>query len=341
VSRPFLLRLLETFFRRWFLYLVPLVVFLCLGLVSVASTKDVYVSTGVLYVDDETLLAALTDVRGTSGGQWWKTPAELTSEQMESAFQTEGLVLTMAEAADLRTATDGGTATIDDLRSSLSVAPNGSNLVQVRAARRDPEESSRLANAAITSFIDFVVEANLSESSSAEKFLTELVAGYEDDVTAGREALNTYLRAHPTPDPASRPALEQTEIDRLTSAINTADQRYTDGLGKLEDAQLATAQTEADVSQRVRLVDEPQTPTAPQATVRDKAITMAMFGSLGLLLSAAAVLAGALLDRSIRTAADVTERLHSVALAALPDAPQPSAFHRAPDPIPLPAVSRS
>ena len=36
--------------------------------------------------------------------------------------------------------------------------------------------------------------------------------------------------------------------------------------------------------------------------MRAKAMTMAMFGSLGFLLSAAAVLAGTLLDRSIRTA---------------------------------------
>ena len=315
------------------LFLVPILVFLGLGLVKVSQTKDVYASTGVIYVDDETLLAALTEVPGASG-QWWKTPAELATEQMSSAFQTEGLVLTMAEAADMRTALDDGTATLGDLRGSLSVAPNGSNLVQVQASRHDPEEASRLADAAIVSFIDFVVDANLNESASAEKFLTGLVARYEGDVEDGRVALNDYLRSHPAVDPTSRPALEQTEIDRLTSAIDMADERYRDALGKLEDAQLANTSTRADVTQRLRLVDEPQTPSSPQDSMRGKAMTMAMFGSLGLLLSAAAVLAFALIDRSIRTAGDVTERLHTVALASLPEAPHMPSFEPAPDSIP-------
>lgn len=338
MSRQLLLRLLETFFRRWVLYLVPVVVFVALGLVSVSSTEDAYVSTGVVYVDDETLLAALTEVRGTSG-QWWKTAAELTSEQMNSAFQTDGLVLAMAEEAGMEESLANGTATIDGLRRSVSVAPNGSNLVQVRASRPVPEESSKLAAAALASFIDFVVESNLSESSSAEAFLVDLVAKYEGDVVEARGRLDTYLQLRPDPEAGSRPALEQTEIDRLRSDIETAEERYKDALDKLEDAQLASAQTRADVSQRFRVVDEPQTPAAPVGSLRETAMTLAMFGSLGVALSAAAIVAGALLDRSIRHDADVTERLRSVTLAALPEAPQPPARPLEQDSTPLRAVS--
>jgi uncharacterized protein involved in exopolysaccharide biosynthesis len=248
----------------------------------------------------------------------------------------------MAEEAGMRDALDDGTASIDDLRRSLSFAPNGSNLVEVRASRPVPDESPRLAAAAVASYIDFVVEANLSESSSAEAFLGGVVDGYDEKVAAARDALNTYLFSHPEPDAGSRPALEQTEIARLESAVEAAEERYTDALDKLEDAQLASAQTQADVSQRLRLVDEPQTPTAPQGSMRDKAMTMAMFGSLGFLLSAAAIVAGAVMDRSIRTTVDVTERLHSVALAALPEAPHKwSPELVEPNPIPLRKASGS
>ena len=68
--------------------------------------------------------------------------------------------------------------------------------------------------------------------------------------------------------------------------------------------------------------------------MRTSVLTMAMFGLLGFLLSAAAVLAATLLDRSIRTASDVAERLHVVALASLPKAPHMPSFEPTPDSIP-------
>ena len=119
VSHPLVLRLLETFFRRWVLYLVPMVIFLGLGLMSVTGTKDTYVSTGVVYVDDESLLASITGV-GSPSGQGYQTPAEVISEQMSSAFQTDGLVRSLAEQAGMTAALEDGTATIGGLRGALA-----------------------------------------------------------------------------------------------------------------------------------------------------------------------------------------------------------------------------
>ena len=304
MSHPLVLRLLETFFRRWVLYLVPMVIFLGLGLMSVTGTKDTYVSTGVVYVDDESLLASITGV-GSPSGQGYQTPAEVISEQMSSAFQTDGLVRSLAEQAGMTAALEDGTATIGGLRGALSFAPSGANLIHVGASTQNPEESSRLATAAVASFIDFVVEANLSESAAAEEFLTELVQRYQGEEAAASKSLDTYLLSHPDPPTGARPTVEQAAIDSLRSAVATANGRYTEALDKLENARLATAQTRGDVSQRLQVVDEPQTPSAPVGSMRTSVMTMAMFGSLGFLLSAAAVLAGTLLDRSIRTAADV------------------------------------
>ena len=325
MSRPLVLRLLETFFRRWVLYLVPMVVFLGLGFMSVTSTKDTYVSTAVVYVDDQSLLATITGVGGPSGGGF-QTPAQVVSEQMNSAFQTEGLVRSVAEEAGVTAALEDGTMTIGDLRGALSFAPSGSNLVHVGASSPNPEESSGLATAAVASFIDFVVEANLSESAAAEEFLVELVQRYQAEEAAATTGLNTYLQSHPDAPGRARPTVEQAAIDSLRSAIATANGRYTDALDKLENARLATAQTRGDVAQRLQVVDEAQTPSAPQGSMRAKVLTMAMFGLLGFLLCAAAVLAGTLLDRSIRTATDVAERLHVVALASLPKAPHMPSF---------------
>ena len=60
MSRPFVLRLLETFFRRWWLYMLPAVLLVAVGAQSVVTAKKEYVSKGVLYVESETLLSKLT-----------------------------------------------------------------------------------------------------------------------------------------------------------------------------------------------------------------------------------------------------------------------------------------
>ena len=59
MSRSFALRLLETFFRRWFLCLLPALLLIGVGVESVATAQSKYVSKGVLYVESETLLSKL------------------------------------------------------------------------------------------------------------------------------------------------------------------------------------------------------------------------------------------------------------------------------------------
>ena len=342
VSRQFVLRLLETFFRRWVLYLVPIVVFLGLGFMSVTNTKDVYASTGVVYVDDETLLAALTGVGGAERPVLGRRQHQVVSEQMSSAFQTEGLVRSMAEEAGMTTALEDGTATIGSLRGSLSFAPSGSNLVHVRASTAEPRGVIPVGHGCRRE-LHRLRGRGQPERERLRRGVPRRARAAVRRRGGGRERGPQLLPSIPsqTLPSATRPAVEQAAIDRLRSAVDTANVRHTDALDKLENARLATAQTRADVSQRLQLVDEPQTPSAPQGSMRAKAITMAMFGSLGFLLCAAAVLAGTLIDRSIRTAADVTERLRTVALASLPEAPHMPSFEQAPDSIPRHVVARS
>ena len=55
------LNILEAFFRRPFLHLLPLVLMLGLGVASVVNLNDEYTSVGTLSVTNESLLADLTN----------------------------------------------------------------------------------------------------------------------------------------------------------------------------------------------------------------------------------------------------------------------------------------
>lgn len=317
MSRRSLLRILDAFFRHRWWYVLPALLLVGVGLATAASAEGVYRSSGVMYAESETLLSRLTAVRG-DGGTGYETPASLAGQQMNGLLQTDEFVRSIAARSGLEEAVADGTRQLPTVRSSISVWANGYNLVQVAATDADPQVAYQLVRATVDTFIQWVVDANLSDSSAAEGFLGDLVTTYRDEVQGARAELDAYLRDHPGPA-AGRPLAEQVDIDRLTSVVSTAEARYAAALTKSEDARLATAQTKGDVAQRLRLVDAPEIPTAAESTLQGRVLTVGMFLALALLLTSGAVVAASLVDTSFRFPADVGDRLHRPVLAVLPE----------------------
>jgi len=81
VARPFISRLLETFFRRKWLYLLPLVPFIALGVLTVLTTEPSYRSTAVVRVKLDTVLGQVTSDGGGNqlGAQ---TPAGFVADDI-------------------------------------------------------------------------------------------------------------------------------------------------------------------------------------------------------------------------------------------------------------------
>ena len=67
LTRRVLLNILEAFFRRPILHLLPLVLMLGIGVASVLNMKEQYRSVGTLSVTNESLLADLTDASQVAG----------------------------------------------------------------------------------------------------------------------------------------------------------------------------------------------------------------------------------------------------------------------------------
>ena len=67
LTRRVMLNILEAFFRRPILHLLPLILMLGLGVASVVNMKQQYRSVGTLSVTNESLLADLTNAASTAG----------------------------------------------------------------------------------------------------------------------------------------------------------------------------------------------------------------------------------------------------------------------------------
>ena len=66
--------------------------------------------------------------------------------------------------------------------------------------------------------------------------------------------------------------------------------------------------------------DEPQVPAGPEPRLKKAALTLVLFGVLGIMLTLASVVISATLDRTIRLPNDVTGKFGLDVLAVVPDA---------------------
>jgi uncharacterized protein involved in exopolysaccharide biosynthesis len=311
-----MLRLLESFFRRWYLYLVPLVLLCIVGVLNVAGTKKLYQSLGTFNVESSTVLSTLSGTGDPSTG--YDTPATATSKRIGALLQTEQFIKDISVKAHLDGAVAAGQITLGEIRTSIAAWPNGSSLVNVSGTNVNPAVAQALAGATIDAFVQGIIDSQASQSDAAVAFFSQLVTNYQADVTKTQGALDTFLAAHPAPAVGNRPDDELAELARLNADLTAAQGRYDDAVGKGQDAQLSTEKTKADVGERLRVVDAPQMPTVPMGGLKTSITNFATFAVLGVLLTAGAIVVGTLLDRTIRTPNDVS-RLGFRLLTVVPD----------------------
>lgn len=314
----FVSRLLEAFFRRWWLYLLPVLIFGALGVASVAQRSTKYWSVGIVRVSSQSLLQDLTQI-GDTNQIGFETPADYASREINAVLGTDLFVESVIERAGIVDAVESGVLTYDDLRESIWASAGSDLLVEVNATSYDPELARRLAKSTIDSYLQWQIDDSVTDSSSAARFFETLLGSYQQRYDTAQADLEEYLAAHPGPsDLELRPVDEQFAISQRTSAVTRADEQLSNALKSLADARLAAAQTETDVSLRIRTIDEPQLPTEPVARKVQDATTVAVMLILGSIVAAALVAVSALLDRSVRYSDEAEDRLELPVLAVVP-----------------------
>ncbi|NLG71821.1 MAG: lipopolysaccharide biosynthesis protein [Chloroflexi bacterium] len=321
------LRLLESYFRHRWLYLLPIVLMTAAGVVFLLVDKPKYAAKGVVYVQAESFLAALNSI-GPENTNWWSTPAQATANDVNELLQTDAFIRAVIQNTDLEKEMDGGPQVVEDVieatRKNLWAVPLGESQVQINAAHEDPVIASQLANAVIQGYVQWKINSQRAESEAAQAFFSQLIVAYKAELDTAHQKLVDYLTAHPEPLRGERPVVEQIEIRRLENEIDMIAARYTSAVEKEEDAQLAMAQIESDTSQSYVLIDAPKVPMKPDRSKKKLAMTLGIFVASGGLLSLIAVAGGALLDRTFRFPLDVQNWTGLPVLAVVPDLSQPA-----------------
>jgi capsular polysaccharide biosynthesis protein len=322
MARLLFLRFLESYYRHRWLYLLPLLLMAGVAALYFFTAKPTYIVRGVLYVQQQSLLASLTSLR--NDGFSVLTPAEATAQEMTDLLQTDSFIRALIQQTSLEATLGQGDMTvgetIEEVRKAVWVETQGANQVRTFAAWEEPTIAYQLATASLESFIQWRINADRQESEVAQAFFAELIEQYRGDLELARTDLQSYLAAHPEQLRGKRPEVEQLEIDRLRAAVDLSQQRYSSVLAKDEDARLAMAQSESDARQTYLLIDSPTMPLEPETSLRKLALNMLIYLALGLILSIVAAAGGALLDRTLTFPIDARDRLDMPVLAMVPEA---------------------
>ena len=316
------LRLLESYFRHRWLYLIPIVLMIPAAVAYITLKPPGYVAHGTLYIQKESLISSLNALRNE--GFSWLTPADATISELYELLSSDAFTRAIVAQTDLEQEMNGDRdalhETLGAVRSAIWAEHLGNNLVRIAAAHEDADIAFQLVTATIETFTQWKINVGRSESVAAQAFFVDLVSSYQSALEPARAALNDYLIAHPEPVRGDRPMLETAEIARLDAAVQQADTRLRAAQEKEENARLTLTQTESDVRQTYFVIDTPTLPDATDVSKREMAMTLIMFMVVGGMISLTGVIGAALLDRSLRFPIDVRHGLSLPVLGMIPRA---------------------
>lgn len=319
----FLLRLIETFFRRWYLYLLPIPLLLAAGVLTAITATPTYMSSAAIHVQEQSVLVTLAS--STSGGFSWVTPAEATSNEIKELISTDAFVWAVLMETDLReqvTTLQASKEYVNQIRESIWADPWRDNLVLLGAIHERPDVAQQLVVAMIDAFLNWKSRKELEDAQAAVAFFETQLATYQAEMNEARQAMQTYSELHPAPLRGDRPPVEELEIKHLEQIYDMAAQLFKSARDKLESARLSQSLALSKTQKLYPVIDPPNLPLEPNQGKMDMLMTIAVFAIAGIALSGGTVLIQSLVDRSMRFELDVRQALDLPVLAILPDEPQ-------------------
>jgi uncharacterized protein involved in exopolysaccharide biosynthesis len=300
----FWFRAAEVFFRRWPLYVLPIVLLCGVGFLQAKKTAANYQSIGTLNATSNPFVSSPSSATPTINA--YETPASAMSRRINELLSTDSFLTDVATTAGLKSAIDANLLTLPDIRKSVFATPGGDTVLRVVTTWGDANTAFQLADATISGYLDYVKETVSTDSKDAVDFYKGLATTATTDVDAAQKALDKFiLSLGPLPDGAELNPGLKLQLDGLNAKLLRAQTQLDTAQTAIQAANLDVVKAESQAGQVLRVIDQPEVPLAPASTSKQKMVTLAMFAILGVVVAAAAVILTTLLDAAVRSAADV------------------------------------
>ena len=297
-------RLIDGFFRRWYAYVLPVVVFSLLGVYSASQIVGFHTSVGRLNATANPFVDQ-PDIRGTEVG-YYETPASATARLINEQLATDAFIDDVAERAGLAGLLDSGLITRADVRSNIGANAEGNNNLTVSASWSDSQTAYRLAESTIAGYSDYLLGLAAADTAEAVQFWTQRKAAATAEVDAASEQLSQYLAGLPEATSGTERTPEQLfEIERLNSVVDRALDVEREAQNAIDEASFISAQALSKSARELLVIDPPALSLAPSPVLRDQVVAFSMFLLLGVMVSSAALVMITLLDRTVRSASQL------------------------------------
>lgn len=310
-------RLVDAFFRRWFLYLLPILVFGAFGVYSATGLTGQFSSYARLSATTNPFVSQPT-IRGTELA-YYESPAGGTARLINEQLQTDAFIDDVADRAGLTDALNAGLLTHGQIRQHIGASPVGTNNLSVSASWDDAQTAFVLVGATIEGYSDYLIGIASADTAEAVNFWSSRLADANTELDAADLALDDYLASYPEGSTGDeRPTEQVLEIQRLNSSIDRALDNVRAAQTSIDGAEFAESQARSESSRQTRVVDPPTVPFAPSSVRREQVTSVTMFSLLGLTIAFGALFGTTALDHSVRTRAQVSRVSGITSVATIP-----------------------
>lgn len=297
------MRFLAKFFKRWYLYMLPLIIIPALVTVYAQKALSVYESTALLYVT--------TPANGVSGFNAFLSPAQNGANAMSQALQIESFCVSVAKLTDLTSQYDlniqaGQDAATARIQSEVTITPTavGQNLVIIAVDDKNPQMAQEIAAAVITQFTTYFTGTQLTFDRQNLSLYQGQLQAAQSKLQQDQTKLKQYLDAHPIEINNPTAGTTDPTLNSYTEAVTQDQQAISDLTTKINNLQLDMDSLSSGSSFFI-VSDQPRVPL--RTTLHLKKLIVYPIGGLVGALALVALIVGiqVFMDRRVYSTQDL------------------------------------
>ncbi|MBF6592409.1 MAG: hypothetical protein IVW57_18010, partial [Ktedonobacterales bacterium] len=257
------MRFLAKFFRRWYLYLLPLLLLPALATIYGKRAMSLYETSALIYINKP---SALGDT--TSSFSQYLSPAQNGANAMNEALLSETFVVSVARGTDLASIYNLDTQFGQDqatarVRAEVTIAATavGQNTVTVTVDDKNPRLAQQLAAQLINQFLAYFSQGQRTYDLKQIAFYKQQIQDTQANVQQDQTRIREYLQANPNLLPAD------TRTDSRLAALQqqlASDNSQLEGLNtQLNAVELDMAAAQSGITDIFKELDEPRLPLTP------------------------------------------------------------------------------
>jgi uncharacterized protein involved in exopolysaccharide biosynthesis len=253
------MRFLSKFFKRWYLYMLPLIIFPVVGTVYAKKTLAVYESSAQLFFT--------TPADGSGNINPYLSAAQNGAIAMQEDLQIETFCVTVAQGTGLATQYDlssqaGRGAATARIQSEISITPTavGPNLVTVAADDKNALIAQQIVSSVISAFSSYYSKYQKQFDDQQIVLVQNQLVSARSQFQQDQTALRQYYQVHPDCINSTDCATTDPTLNSDIQAVQQDEQAVTTLQSKLTALHQAKESLAAGAGSLFQVVGPPEMP---------------------------------------------------------------------------------